>query len=540
MRSYRELVERRVGEAEGTIVDFAGDSFMAVFPRVAEAMGAAIEIATEVENRNSGNPEHRRLVFRMGLDLGEVVIADGQYFGDALNIASRIQALARPGGINVTGRVYTALDEPALRFSAIGRKNLKNIPEGVEVFEFADLPSSGSDYLTRVGVALESPTVAILPIHTGGLDDSLLAVADTVRADLIHRLARNPNLTVVDAKEAKSGERAGGRARYMIETGMNQVGDRVRIYANLFDVVSMNIVKSHKWTGHGDDLFEASERLADAMGTDIEVDLIVGAPAGLYAALDDPKAIEHIQLGWFHLNNGNPDGWARAVDHFSELIDAHPDEPYGFVLLAFSMWIGAANGFAADPEKAFDEALSLARSGAERVDPTGMARMVEAAVLMSRGDSEGAAAAIEDVQIERPTCDTTFGLEGSVRRYLGQWDRAADLEDQAMRLAGANKLWYPTVKSACLFMGGRVEQAMSMAQMVVEQQPNNLEALLFLAAAQARLGLDRRAGATADRIREHFPDLDVGEWIDQNPYQTPESVARWKDDLVAAGVLESN
>lgn len=109
-----------------------------------------------------------------------------------------------------------------------------------------------------------------------------------------------------------------------------------------------------------------------------------------------------------------------------------------------------------------------------------------------------------------------------------------------MRLTGVNKPWYPTVKACSLLMGGRVEQAASVAEMVLEHQPHNLEALLVLTAAQVELGLDRRARATAELIRERYPSVDIAEWLDRNPYQGKEMVDRWKEDLVSAGAIEPN
>ena len=112
---------------------------------------------------------------------------------------------------------------------------------------------------------------------------------------------------------------------------------------------------------------------------------------------------------------------------------------------------------------------------------------------------------VDGLEIQRPTCDITYAVEGSVRRYLGQWEKAIDLTDTAMRLTAVNKPWYPTIQACSLYMGGRLEQAASTAEAVLEYQPNNLEALLVLAAAQQEMGLERRARATAELIRDRYP-----------------------------------
>jgi class 3 adenylate cyclase/TolB-like protein len=535
MDDYHRLVAERVAAGGGTVANFVGDSFMAVFADAKDALGTAIGITRDVEARTTGIPEGRQARFRMGLDQGPVVVSGDDYHGDALNTSARIQALAPQGGISVSGRVYQALDEPALRFRPMGRQRLKNLPEPVEIYEFADLPTDRTAVAQGRSLSLESPTLAVVPIHIEASSDEVRAAARVIRHDLVHRLAAVPELTVVDA--AAAGTHGETTARYMVETGVLEAGGAVRVYATLFDVTTWNVVKAHKWTVPAAELLALSDELADEVARTVEVELVVGEPAGLYAELDDPEAIENVYLGWYHLRSDTREGWAHALELFGRVARSHPDQPYGHVLSAFAYWVGASNEWAPDPDAALRKARELARVGLDIGDPTGMAKAVEAAVLMSRGDADAALAAMDELEIIRPTCDVTFGLEGSIRRYLGQWEQAVDLLDVAMRLTGVNKPWYPTVKACSLFHGGRIEQAASIAEAVLDHQPHNLEALLVLAAAQVELGLDRRAHATADLIKEQFPSVDVAEWIDRNPYQSRDVVARWKRDLAAAGAI---
>jgi adenylate cyclase len=539
VESNRHLVEERISAAGGTLTDFVGDNFMAVFRDPKNAVQTAIAIAEEIEARNGEISESHRIRFRMGIDQGEVAASGDGYYGDALNIAARIQSLARPGGVSISGRVYRALDEPALRFLSIGRKKLKNIPEPVEVYEFADLPAGGTVIARRRTLSLETPTLAVLPIHTEMVDDSVRAAAGVVRGDLLHRLARVPELNVVDATLEPGGGEPGGNARYMVETGVHQFGEQVRVFATLFDVTTMNVVKSHKWTANVAEMLTLSDTLSDEVARSVEIDLVVGEPAGLYWELDDPQAIERIYLGWYHFRTDTQEGWSKALRLFSEVAESHPDQPYGLVLSAFAHFVGAGNGWASDPEAALLKARDQAQVAFDLGDPTGMAKAVQAAVLMAQGRVEESLATMDQLVITRPTCDVTYGLEGSVRRYLGQWEKAVDLLDVAMRLTGINKPWYPTVKACSLFIGGRVERAASIAEEVLEYQPNNLEALLVLAAAQVEMGLERRARATAQLVRERFPSTDFAAWIDRSPYQSDETVNRWKGDLVSAGLIEA-
>lgn len=531
MEQLERLVREKVADSRGTVVNFVGDNFMAVFDDAIHAIEAAIEITADIETRNEDTSDSKRIRFRMGLDQGEVAISGDQWFGDALNIAARIQAIAPPGGISVSGRVYRALDEPALRFRSVGAKGLKNIPEKIEVYEYSDLPSEAAPARTTRGLSLEEPSVAVLPLHPGIDNDSLQSAGNLIRADLIHRLTQVPQLVVIDASHDSAGP-----ARYMIELGLHQAGSQVRVYARVLDVSRISGVKAHKWTARPEELHEMSEQMADEIAHSIEVDLIVGAPAALYAEINDPQATEKIYMGWYHLSGGTPEGWAKARDLFSEVAESHPEQPYGHVLIAFANLVGADQGWA--PPETLDTALEQARTGMSKGDPTGVATAIEAAIHMAQGMVDEALEDLEEVRITRPTCDITYGLEGSVRRYLGEWERSVELMDTAMRLTGVNKPWYPTIQSCSLFLGGRAERASEIAEGVLEHQPNNLEALLVLTAAQHEMGLDRRARATAELVRERFPAVDVADWIDRNPYQVEEMVDRWKSDMTAVGLID--
>ena len=537
MAEYQHLVEKRIAESGGNLVNFVGDNFMAVFDNATDAMRTSISISAEIEDKNTDLPKARRVRFRMGIDQGEVSISGENYFGDALNIAARIQAMARPGGVSVSGRVYKALDEPALRFRSMGQKKLKNIPEEIGVYEFADLPAEGPETSGGRNLALEAPTIAVLPIHTEMVDSSIASVAQMLRADLIYRLSNMPNLNVIDASIDTATGADGSSARYMLETGIHQAGDQVRVYASLIDVSTMNGVTSHRWTSTSADLLTLSDEVADDVARSLEIELIIGEPARTYNELGDPEAIKNVYQGWFQLTSGTPEGWARAIELFADVARSHPDQPYGHVLSAFANWMGAAQGIVKDRKAYLERAYGQAQKAEAMGDPTGLAKTVIAAILMSQGHVHEALEKVESVEITRPTCDVTFALEGSVRRYMGQWEKSVDLLDKAMRLSPVNKPWYPTVQACSLYMGGRLEQAAETAEAVIEYQPNNLEALLVLAASQVELGMDRRARATSELIKERFPAMKVEDWLARNPYQDAAMVERWKKDLAAAGVI---
>ncbi|HUO47165.1 MAG TPA: hypothetical protein VM470_10090 [Acidimicrobiia bacterium] len=127
----------------------------------------------------------------------------------------------------------------------------------------------------------------------------------------------------------------------------------------------------------------------------------------------------------------------------------------------------------------------------------------------------------------------------SATRYLGQWEKSVELLDRAMRLTQVINPWYPTIQACSLYIGHRLEGAASTAEAVLEHQPHNLEALLVLAASQHEMGLDRRARATAELVKERYPAMDVDAWLAAHPYQSPLLVERWRKTLTELGLIKS-
>jgi tetratricopeptide (TPR) repeat protein len=209
------------------------------------------------------------------------------------------------------------------------------------------------------------------------------------------------------------------------------------------------------------------------------------------------------------------------------------------VLYAFTQWMGARDGLVDDRAEALQQARANAQRGFDLGDGTGLSSMILAALELESGDADAALEEIAEAKILRPTCDLTWAMEASIRRYLGQWEQAVALIDQAMGLSPVNKPWYPTVLASSYYVGERYEQAAAVAEEVIEHQPKNIEALLVLAASQNRLGLERRARATAALLIERFPDADPAQWLASNPYQDDQFVDRWRSDLEGAGLVST-
>jgi len=542
LSATRLIVTDQVAGAGGTLVNFVGDNFMAVFDQADHAVRTAIAVTNSLAAKNALVPEFQRMRFRMGVDVGPVRVSnDGSWLGDALNIAARIQSIAQPGGLSVSGDVYRALDEPMLRFRSKGSQHLKNIPERVEVYDFVDLPAENDTSVAPIRpLALETPKVAVLPMHTEGVSDDLRSVGAFLLSDVVSGLVDLRNLDVVDVTMTLGQTRNGGEiasnVRYVLSSGIAQVGTRVRLWASAMEVTTQNALWAQKWDTDVESLLDMADEFAEEIVRAFEIELIVGEPARFLHEIADPRSIAMVYESWYHLTAGTVSGWNQSRRINEELKSEFPDSGLGHSLAGFTDWLGVGQGFAKNPEESLSSARVDVTRGIELGDESGLGTMVLAAITLAEGDADGALTQISSTRVVRPTCDLTWGVEASIRRYLGQWEEAIELVDRAMGLSPVNKPWYPTVLAASYYVGERFEQAAAVAEEVLEHQPQNIEALLVLAASQSELGLERRAHATGDLIRERYPQANIYEWLASNPYQDDRFVDRWKKALEGAGL----
>jgi adenylate cyclase len=408
MRRYRALVNEAVDEAGGTLVNFVGDSFLALFDDARAGMRAAIRICGAVREHNGDIPRHRRARFRLGLDVGEVVMADdGRFFGDALNIAARIQATADAGGINVSQAIYLDLDEPELRLAALGPRRLKNIPEPVHVYRWSSADGPAEEQAPAVGRAQE-PTVVVLPPHAD--DAEARAVGNAVRAAMINALGVLPGVLVVDADAGvEPAEARDADGSYFIETSVVRSGTRVRVFVMLAELEMVRRLWGGMWEGTTDDIFTLQDALTAELTRAMEIELIVGQPALIYRSALDAEQRLAVYRGWYHLREGTPQDWYRAIQLFESVLEADPESVNGHSLLAFARWWGAVEGLSPDPARDLERAGVHAQKGIEYDDPTGLSQLVAAALaLYAGGDLEAALVDAETSLARRPTCDVSL------------------------------------------------------------------------------------------------------------------------------------
>ena len=284
LNAYRDAFRKYISDHEGRVVDTAGDSVLAVFDSVVETVQCAVEVQGDLEGRNLDLPEDRRMLFRIGVNLGDVFEQDdGTIYGDGVNVAARLESLAEPGGINISGTAFDQVDGKLdLGFEYLGEKEVKNIAKPVRVYR-ADLDVGETRPRSAAATTEpERPSIAVLAFENLSRDPDQEFFADGIAEDLITELsrlrwllvtARNTTFTykgrAVDVKQV--GRDLG--VRYVVEGSVRKGGERVRITAQLVDAVTGNHIWAERYDRDLSDIFALQDEITETLVAALQVEV---------------------------------------------------------------------------------------------------------------------------------------------------------------------------------------------------------------------------------------------------------------------------
>ncbi len=545
LQASRRVIEDGVAREGGEVVSFVGDEFLAVLPTQAAGLAAALAVQRALARENDRLPVGRRMRFRLGLNYGPVSVEDGRWFGDVINVAARLQALAEPGGICASAAALEGTEELPIRVRSLGRRRLKNIPEPVLVYAIVDddLPVDGDKPWRRRLPASVRPSLAVSPfVNLGDAEDDHFAyglmVALTIELMTIPGIdVISENSTLGYTDRARSAQQIGHElgVRYVLEGAVQRSGSRVRVMTQLVDVETSATAWADRFEAELSDVFAAQDDIVAKIVETLDVE-IVGELARTYREGLDAEGVEIVYRGLHEVAKSTPDSLRRAAGHFEQLIERSPESARGYSLAAWIHFWAAFTGKADDPDDSYRRAKELARAAIDRDDPTGLGHLVMAHVLVQERDWEGALGAALQATEARPACDVTFGVAASVMRYLGRWEEAVEMANRAIRLSPLMSDWYRTVLASAYFVGEDYEFAAEAAEGVVAGAEDNTEALLTLAAAQAALGRTRHAGAAVRHALEAAPGLSADRLREDLPYRDEATKERFVGRLEEAGL----
>ena len=444
---FRELVNPKINEHRGRIVKNTGDGFLAEFPSVVDGVRCAVEIQRGMVDREPEVPDERRIRFRIGINLGDVIVEEHDIFGDGVNIAARLEALAEPGGICLSRVVRDQVrDRLDFAFEDRGEQRVKNIARPVRVYALRPEPTpaptlSAADAIPRT-VAAPRLSIVVLPFASFSNDSEQQYLADGITEDLTTDLSRITHSFVISRNTAFTyrnkpiDTRQIGRelgVRYVLEGSVRRSGSRVRVNAQLIDAET----DAHLWAEQFDhdsgDLFALQNEITSRLANMLGVELIAAEAA---RPTERPDALDYILRGRAVLfRPRTPDMFREAINLFERALALDPESADAQSLLAESLLNRATNGMADSATADLARAETLVDQALAVSPRNGYAHLVKGRVLRAQNRWEEAVPQFEiALALNRNLVGALHGLAWC-KLFVGPIEEVIPLEEQAIRLS---------------------------------------------------------------------------------------------------------
>ena len=514
----RELLDPKITECKGRLVKTTGDGLLVEFASVVDALRCAVDVQREMARRNTGVPPDNRIEFRIGINVGDIVVEDGDIFGDGVNVAARLEALAEPGGICVSARVQEdATGRLDLDFEDIGQQQLKNIARPVRAYRVA---TSARGAITRHDAdppLPDKPSIAVLPFQNISGDPEQEYFADGMVEEIITALsrirwlfviARNSSFTykgrAIDVKQV--GRELG--VRYVLEGSVRRAGGRVRITAQLIDAASGAHLWADRFAGSLEDVFELQDRVAVNVAGVIEPTLQAAEiRRAANRPTSDPTAYDLYLRAVPLWASHEKEPIIQALGLLGRAIerDLHYGSALGLAALCHQLL--ATSDWTNDTEAHRREGIDLARR-ALRCAPDDPDVLANAAVVLgSLGeDIDVAIGSIERSLALNPSFARGWVWSARLRNFAGQPDLAIEHFKTSLRLSPRDRMGtFSLPLGTAYFLKHQFAEAAATLLASLEQAPSLPVGYQLLASSYAHMGRLDEARQVVKRLRAITP-----------------------------------
>jgi TolB-like protein/Tfp pilus assembly protein PilF len=486
-------------------------------------------------------------VLRVGVNLGDVMVEGSDLYGDGVNIAARLEGIAEPGGILVSGTAYDYVrNKVKVGFEDLGIQKLRNIADPVRTYRVTDAPAVAH---TVPKVIADRPSIAVLPFENMSGDAEQEYFSDGMVEEIITALSRLRWLFVIARNSSFAYK---GRAvdvkrigrelgvRYILEGSVRKAGNRVRITGQLIDTSTGVHLWADRFDGALKDLFDLQDQVTasvvGAIAPKLEQAEIERAKQKPTASLD---AYDYYLRGMAAVHLWTREGNEEALAHFQRAIELDPGfaSAYGMAARCYSQRKTA--GWVVDRVRDIAEAERMARRAVELGKEDALA-LATAGIALAYvvGDLDDGAAFIDQALALNPNLAWAWLFSGYTKAWLGEPETAIERVTRAMRLSPQDSQFFnmQTAMSQVLFLAGRYAEALSWAEAAVRGNPGYVFANGCVAACAALAGRPEVAEKAVARLR-HL-QLRISDLMEIFPFRQPEHRAKWLEGLRIAGVPE--
>jgi len=548
LREHRAAIDPIIGKHGGRIVKTMGDGVLVEFPSIVAAVECAIAMQKSMADRNTAVATDCRMLFRIGIHLGDVLIEGDDILGDGVNIAARLEGIAEPGGICLSEDAYRQVrDKLDLKFDDAGEQQLKNIARRVRIYRLRMERRSAQ---AKPALLLpDQPSIAVLPFQNMSGDPEQDYFADGMVEDIITALsrmrwlfviARNSSFTykgqAVDVKQV--GRELG--VRYVLEGSVRKAANRVRITGQLIDASTGTHLWADRFDGTLEDIFDLQDQMTasvvGAIAPKLEQAEIERAKQKPTESLD---AYDYYLRGRANLHHWTEETISEALRLFYRAIELDPTFASAHGMAAWCYVLRKNFGWMTDRAEEIAELERLAKKAAVLGKDDAVALYTGGfALAQVDGHLEAGAALIDRALALDANLAAAWHLSGWVRILLAQPETAIDHMARAMRLNPLDPMLFGMQNgtAAAHFLAGLYDEASSWAEKALGEHPEHSPAMRMAAASHALAGRPAEAHEAMARMRRHDPGLRVSSLADHIPFRRPEDRARYVDGLRKAGL----
>jgi TolB-like protein/class 3 adenylate cyclase len=546
--TYREVIGSVVQKHRGEVVDSPGDNILAEFASVVDAVRSAVEVQEELKARNAELPEGRRMEFRIGINLGDVIHEKERIYGDGVNVAARVESLADAGGICVSRSAYDQVkDKLTLGYEYLGEHSVKNIAEPVRVYRVLMEPEAAGKVigekrvepkrgqivtiavviaflLVAGGLVLSKsslrtapskvpgkPSIAVLPFDNMSEDSKQEYFADGMSDDLITDLSKISGLLVVarnstftyKGKAVKIPQIAQELGvRYVLEGSVRRAGDEVRINAQLIDSTTGGHLWAERYDGRMDDIFALQDKITGQIVNALAVKLTTDEEKRFeLKETSNIEAYDSFLKGWQHYLHRTPKDFAEALPYFKKAVELDPNYGRAYAALALTYWRGAGVGWAKKMGMSYSAARVRARHYLELAmkNPTPTAHRVASDMAFNRQHKQKAFAEAKQAIVLDPNNSENHRMMAKVMIAIGKPEKSIASNKRAMLLNPFDKAFPLGGIGFAHFCMGQYKEAVSLCEKALENNPKATSIAAILAAAYGQLGREPEARAALDR-----------------------------------------
>jgi len=591
LTEYRDAITALVNQHKGRVVDSPGDNVLAEFASVVDAVRCAVETQKQIAERNADLPENRRMLFRIGVNLGDIVDEGDRIYGDGVNIAARLESLAEAGGICISGTAFDHVKgKLEVGYKYFGEQTVKNIKEPVRIYKMLLEPEDAGKIIgekksrlgqrknTSVAAMLillaaafsiwnyyfrppatenaatalpEKPSIAVLPFDNLSGDPDQDYLADGITENIITALSKIPEVFVIarnsvftykgkPIKVQKVADDLG--IRYVLEGSIQKASNRFRITGQLIDATTGHHLWAEQYDRVLEDLFAVQDEITLAIVSSLQVKLTDGEQARLRdRSTDNLEAWGLAVRGYSYWHRYTEEDNARARELFQRAIEVDPDYAWAWTMLGFTYFIDTRYGWQRSRDESLKKMVECAQKSVaiDASDPdvhTLLAKIHSWQKEYDKAINEG-----EKAVSLGPNSAENYANLGMTYRYVGRFEDSIRMTEKAIRLHPYYPDWYLYSLEYSYYFLGQYEKAIDIAKKhikLIESRggTDTFWQHLILAQNYIRLGQEKEARYHATEALKMNPEYTFKWEREGNLYKDPALIEQQIEDLRKAGL----